>query len=215
MAIIYAIPGFGCTKLLFERPDFSPHTLKVPDWPKPEKDYTLKQYAEQFLPQIDTSQPYYLLGVSFGGMLCVELGEMLSPEGIILISSAKNKYELPFPIRLLKYFPVHIFISEKMMKRLALMFRRIIGFQKSLKPLFMQMMDSMPPGFFYYCLDYIACWDRKTNTKPISHIHGNADYLLWYRNIKQLQYPVEGGTHAMIVNRPREINLILKKIIPG
>jgi pimeloyl-ACP methyl ester carboxylesterase len=213
MAVIYAIPGFGCTEPLFEFISVPGHSITVLKWPVPRKEYTLRDYARAFLPQIDTSAPFYLMGVSFGGMLCAELAEMLEAQKTILISSARNRTELPAPVRVMKYLPVHRLLSEKLLIGLAMRSRFIIGFPKKLMPVFREMLRQMPAGYFKYCTSYISEWERRENTKTLVCIHGNSDRLLWIGNIKKVDFTVPRGTHAMVVMRAAEINEILAKII--
>jgi pimeloyl-ACP methyl ester carboxylesterase len=210
---VYAIPGFGCTGRLFERIRLPDHEIKHLDWPDPKAEYDLKQYALQFLPQIDQSQPFALLGVSFGGMICAELAEVTNPEKVILISSSKNRSELPWPVRLLKYVPLHTLFSRNALKKIALNSGWIIGFKKEQKPDVKQMVNEMPLHYFKNCIGYIAGWTRKSNSKEIFHIHGNADRLLWYGKIKNPDLTIEKGSHAMIVYRADEISNALTKIL--
>lgn len=214
MAVIYAIPGFGCTSLLFDKIEIGAHTLKVLDWPTPQREYSLKDYAEKFIIQIDTSKPYYLMGVSFGGMLCIELGEILSPEKVILISSAKSANELPGSIKILRVLPFHRILGERILKIFALWSRPFIGFSKELKPLFKQMINSMSPGYFKYCLHYMVWWDRQIVKNSIYQLHGSADLLIPIKRIKQPSYIIKDGSHAIIVHNAREINEVLHKIMP-
>jgi len=213
MATIYAIPGFACTEILYQNIKINGHTLKVLKWPLPKKEFTIKDYAKEFIAQINTTEPFYLIGVSFGGMLCVELNEMVKAEKVILISSAKNRNEIPWYLKLLRYVPIHLILSEKMHKKIAVLSYWIIGFPKTFIPEFKVMLNVMPVNYFHYCSNYIINWERKKTTKKPVHIHGNADRMLWYRKIKEPDYTINGGTHAMVVFKAEEINNILSKII--
>jgi pimeloyl-ACP methyl ester carboxylesterase len=211
--IVYAIPGFGCTGRLFEKIHLPEHEIKHLLWPDPKKEYDLKQYALQFLSQIDRSRPFALLGVSFGGMICAELAEATNAEKVILVSSSKNRSELPWPVRLLKYVPLHKLFSRHALKKLALNSGWIIGFGKELRQDVKQMVNEMPPHYFKNCISYIAGWKRKSNSRKIFHIHGNADRLLWYGNIKAADVTIEKGNHAMIIYHAEEISRALTNIL--
>jgi hypothetical protein len=65
---IYIFPGQGSDKRLFDSLAFdAQYTLKFIDYGMPEKGLTLKQFAQVLVNQIDTSQTFFLIGVSFGG----------------------------------------------------------------------------------------------------------------------------------------------------
>jgi surfactin synthase thioesterase subunit len=213
MATIYAIPGFACTELLYQNIKLPGHKIIILSWPVPQKEFTLKDYAKQFLSQIDTREPFYLMGVSFGGMLCVELSQFVKAEKLILISSAKNSREIPVYLKMLRYFPMHLWLSENMHKKIAVLCRGIIGFPKEFVPQFKTMLNSMPMNYFHYCSTYIVNWRQKETPANVVHLHGNADRLLWYFKIKKPDYTIKEGNHAMVVFKAEEINNILAKII--
>ncbi len=48
-------------------------------WLTPFKNETLPDYAMRLSKQIDTTQPFALIGVSFGGMVCIEIAKKLNP----------------------------------------------------------------------------------------------------------------------------------------
>lgn len=214
MTIIYAIPGLGTTKELFQYTTIGGHELKVLEWPSPTSRVSMKEYAALFLSQIDLTRPVNLLGVSFGGMICMEIAGLIKVEKITLISSAKCRTELPYTIRLLKYFPVYRLLSENANRRLACRSRRVVGFDKSFLPVFVKMIYSMPEGYFINCIRMIANWNKSEPSQPVFHLHGNADRLLMCRYIKN-HITVNKGTHAMIVNQAKEINDLLNQKYNG
>lgn len=209
---IYAIPGLGTTKELYVNIELENHTIVILQWPKPAQDQKLKDYAKEFISQINLNEPFCLLGVSFGGMLCVELSKIISPKKLILISTSKTRNELPFFIRLLKYIPLHIMISENKHRRLAYYSRAIIGFEKTYTHEFMNMVNSMQEHYFKRCIHMIVNWDNKTLPKNYLHIHGAADRLI-PQSCVSADITIKSGTHAMIVFNAEEINLAIEKVL--
>ncbi len=208
--IIYAIPGFGTTGHLFSNLHIRGAKLVVLNWPHTEADDTMQSYARKFLPQIDTSMPFCLLGVSFGGMLCGELSRIIKPRKTFLISSSKFRRELPWFIRALRHVPIHKYISESRHRKLAYYGRRIIGFEKAYMPEFMAMVESMNADYFRHCIPIIVNWDRTDAPENTVHIHGSADRLILYGGVKP-DHTIKGGTHAMVVFRADEISLIIEE----
>lgn len=207
---IYAIPGLGTTGKLFQHLKVKDAEIVVLQWPRPEAHYSLKDYAKEFLKQIDASRPFYLLGVSFGGMLCMELSKLISPQKIFLVSSSKTRRELPGLIRLFRYFPLHKLIPERHHRKMASQSRWFLGFDKSYMPDFLAMIDAMPDHYFSRAIGYIVNWNNMDAHGPIVHIHGNADRLLLYRCVKA-DYTIHRGSHAMIIEQAEEINQIIEK----
>jgi hypothetical protein len=208
--IIYAIPGFGTTAQLFSNLSIRGAELIVLDWPPAEAHDTMQSYARKFLPQIDTTKPFCLLGVSFGGMLCVELSRIINPLQTFLISSSKFRRELPWFIRMFKHVPVYKYISEIRHRQLAYHGRWMIGFEKAYMPEFMAMAHSMNDNYFRHCIHIIVNWDRNDPPEKAIHIHGSGDRLILYGGVKS-HYTIKDGTHAMVVFRADEISRIIEE----
>lgn len=208
--VIYAIPGLGTTEKLYVNTKINGVEIIVLDWPTPDKNDTMETYARKFLPQINTSVPFCLLGVSFGGMLCAELSKIIYPKKTFLISTSKSRKELPWFIKTLNHFPIHKIVPEKQHRKMAYQGRWIIGFGKAYIPEFLGMVNSMTENYFKYCINIIVSWKEKELPKNSIHIHGDADRLLWYKYVKP-DYTIKEGSHAMIVFQAGEINKIIEK----
>jgi len=207
--VVYAIPGLGTTEKLYKNLHIKGVEIIVLNWPIPEKTDTMQSYAKKFLPQIETNKPFCLLGVSFGGMLCSELSEILSPKKTFLISTSKYRAELPWFIRLFKHIPLHKIISEKTHRKMAYEGRWFIGFGSALIPEYLGMINSMAENYFKTCINIIVNWNRKDLPKNYIHIHGNADKLLLHKYVKA-DYVIKDGSHAMVVFQSEEIGDIIE-----
>jgi pimeloyl-ACP methyl ester carboxylesterase len=214
LELIYTIPGLGTTKDLFKNISVQHYSLKVLDWPEPQANQSLKEYAKTFLTQIDYSKPVNLMGVSFGGMLCCEIADLLPTKNIVLISSCKNKNELPSRIKFLRFFPIQKLLTDRFYRRLIPKSSWIVGFQKKELPEFKRMAEAMPPNYFKWCIHKIINWSKLENTQIIHHLHGNADRLLPHSNIRNFNV-INNGNHAMIIYKADEINKHLNKIFNG
>lgn len=213
MEIIYAIPGIGTTKELFQNISIPNFEIKVLDWPATKKEYSLKEYAQQFLSQMNTTDSVYLMGVSFGGMLCSELADCIKTKKVVLISTCKDTREFPMVLRFLKIIPLHKILSEKMIRRVAIASKRLLGFQKSFDNNFAQMIKSMPPNYFSCCVNYIVDWNKKTSQQKFVRIHGTADKLLTHT--EKSFHLIAKGSHLIVLNNAREINGILDRELNG
>lgn len=209
---IYAIPGLGTTEKLYVNTTVKNVEIIILDWPIAEKGDTMRTYARKFLPEINTDKPFCLMGVSFGGMLCTELSNIISPQKIFLISTSKTRQELPWFIKLLKHIPIHKIISEKSHRKMAYQGRWIIGFGRAYIPEFLGMVNSMNEHYFKNCINIIVNWKGKQSPKNCIHIHGDDDRLLSHKNVKS-DYTISKGSHAMIVFQAEEINKIIEKEI--
>ncbi|WP_291966117.1 alpha/beta fold hydrolase [Maribacter sp.] len=90
---IYAISGLGADQRVFEHLNLDVELIAL-DWITPHKNESIKVYAKRLSEVIETDDEFCLIGVSFGGLIATEIGKILSPIKIVLISSVQTKYEL-------------------------------------------------------------------------------------------------------------------------
>lgn len=212
---IYAIPGLGTTHELFRNLSIPGHEIKVLTWPEAKGHKTLAEFARAFISQIDVSSPFVLAGVSFGGMLCIELAAVLNPRKTILISSCKNRKEFPPPLRFLRRARLYKLYSDDGLRKLAKKLRAYLGFRKEDEQLFFQMIDAMSPSYFTHCIPLIINWTREKNdVANLIHLHGTKDLVLPHLHIRNY-IPVKNGSHAMVLYEHASINSILSRELHG
>ena len=68
--------------------------------------------------------------------------------------------------------------------------------------------------FLRWAIDKILHWKNETIHKNDFHIHGPADRILPYKNIKPT-ITINGGPHLMIVTKAVEVNKHLQEILNG
>jgi hypothetical protein len=78
---LYFISGLGADKRIFEKLQFSnSFKLVFIDWIVPVKNEPLRDYATRLSHTINTSEPFVIIGLSFGGMIATELSPIVSPQ---------------------------------------------------------------------------------------------------------------------------------------
>lgn len=117
---VYFFPGTGSDERLFSKITL-PEGFEAVNviYPIPEKKATMASYAAVLASQIDTTQPFVLVGVSIGGMLCTELAEQLDPQKTVIISSAKCRSELPRHYRFQHHIPLNKLFGARAIKLLS------------------------------------------------------------------------------------------------
>lgn len=211
MKKVYAIPGLGCTKELFQNILIPNYELVVLNWPETTSGESLKAYAQKFLSQINTKDKVNLMGVSFGGMICSELADLIETDKVVLISSTKNNKQFPFLLKFLKAVPLYYLINNYFFTVGGQLKRKILGFDDFYSKLFSEMMSSMSPNYFRNAINIIVNWQREENNSKIIQIHGSNDKLMPVKLINP-DYLIKDGSHAMVLTRAKEINLILNKV---
>jgi pimeloyl-ACP methyl ester carboxylesterase len=211
---IYLIPGQGSDSRLFNnlKLDTTCELIKV-NYIVPEKHTNMKEYAALIGNQVDTSEKFIIVGVSLGGMICTELADMLHPEAVIIVSSAKCRSELPFRYRFLKYVPINKLIPARFYWLGAQIAQPIVEpDRKNGKEVFKSMLKDKNPRFLKRTTDMIVHWDRISFSDKIVHIHGNSDHTIPIRNVKA-DFVIENGSHMMMYTKAGEIGKLINEIL--
>jgi pimeloyl-ACP methyl ester carboxylesterase len=212
---VYCFPGQGSDGRIFDSLVFDPSLRKIIiEYGTPEKDMTMKSFAKKLSVQIDTTKTFILLGVSLGGMICAELSEITNPVKTIIISSAKNRNELPFRYSFQKKLPLYKIFSGRMLLAGAKILQPMVEpDRKKNKATFKQMLGNKNELYMKRTIELLINWDRASNSKKIYHIQGRNDHTLPLRNIQSPDYVIQNGSHMMTLTRAREISDILNSIL--
>ena len=212
---VYFFPGQGSDQRLFSKIKFDTAEFNAVyfHYPTPEKNATMQSFAYQFIDSIDQKQPFILIGTSMGGMFCSELSDTLDPLSTIVISSAKERNELPHRYRFQRIVPIYKIIPKRFLLGGAKMMQPIVEPDRNKeKDTFKNMLADKDPTYMKRSIHLIVNW-RKVGCSPkIVHIHGDKDNTLPIRKVKA-DYVVEGGSHMMTLTRGEEILEIIEQII--
>ena len=180
---IYIIPGFGMNKHHVRGLKFNGYDVEVLEWEPSLTTQSYQEYAKKvFYPKIDRQLPVIIVGYSMGGMVAVELAEMLNTKKLILISSAKNRNELPRKkLAIVRMLGGKRLGSPKTIKRLTPL-ARLLG--KEYLALLQSSLKDIPEGIISFGIDAMIQWNRKVDPSvKYLHIHGKKDRLLPVKNI--------------------------------
>lgn len=205
---IYLFSGLGADERVFQKLDFSGFHITHIKWIDPQEPETIESYASRIILQIKTVKPI-LIGLSFGGMMAVEVAKQIDTEKVILIASAKTGTEIPFYFRIAGQLRLHKLLSEKLLKRPSFFINWMFGANsESEKRLLKQILADTDGTFLKWAIDSITRWKNYTSTKNVFHIHGTHDKILpdWF---VKCDARVKDGGHLMTLNKAEEINSIL------
>lgn len=203
MRQLYLISGLGADQRVFDFIDLSGFELNHIKWIKPVGKESIEQYATRLLPQIKTKRPI-IIGVSFGGMVSIEIAKQIETERVIIISSAKTKSDIPFyyritgKLRVNKVIPTKVF---KMVNRLTYWFFGVKTSEE--KKLLKTIIIETDDYFLRWAINCIVNWRNTIILSNLIHIHGTEDKIL---PLKNADYKIDRAGHFMIVNKAREIS---------
>ncbi|MBV9389636.1 MAG: alpha/beta hydrolase [Chroococcidiopsidaceae cyanobacterium CP_BM_ER_R8_30] len=210
---IYLISGLGADERVFQLLKFKGYQPVHIRWLEPERGEPIEQYAKRLTAQISSSRPI-IVGLSFGGIIAVEIAKQLEVEKVIVISSAKNRGEIPPYFKMLRWFPIQRVFPFKsllwMSYWLAYWFFSLetIAERQLLKAI---LLDTNA-RFIKWATHKVVTWKNETIPENLHHIHGLSDRIFSIRFVKP-HFTVEKGGHFMIMNRAEQISTLLEQII--
>lgn len=212
MKKVYFISGLGADQRIFSFLDLTFCEPVFIDWISPLKNERLENYALRLRHQIPENNPT-IVGISFGGMLTVELAKNNPDVKAIILSSNKTKKEFPFYFKAGRYIPVYKWGSASISKKITLRFSSILGgTNKEENKLIRQIILDSDLSFVRWAISAILNWENNTIPANLTHIHGSADKLLPIRYVKP-DHVIEGGTHVMTLDKHEEVSRLLKALI--
>ncbi len=213
---LYFLSGLGADKRAFKHLTFPTNTITIfIDWITPIKHESLKDYAKRISLCIDTTRPFILIGMSFGGILATEILAFVNPQKTILISSVTRRQELPFYFRLAGLLGANKLMPAKATTLANAITYWMFGIQhRNDKLLLKEILDSTDAHFSKWAIHEIVNWKRVISPTNVIRIHGDKDRILPIINFTPT-YLLKGAGHFMVVNRANEISEILNKEIEG
>ena len=214
MINIYCISGLGADRRIFDNLKIKDVNLVHIKWPVHSKTDAMSSYAVKVSEIIKEDNPV-IMGVSFGGMLAVEIAKVRPVKRAILISSAKDIRERPSLPYLIKHIVTTGLIPSFMYKIPNPVLYALFGVEsrRDRKVLREIVLDS-DAELIKWAVNAIITWPNTIVPGGIVHIHGKKDRLIRPRNIKA-NYWIEDGGHMMIYNRADQISRIIEQELEG
>ena len=210
MKNVFFLSGLGADRRVFDFIDLPGHKLHHVTWVTPVRDETITEYARRLVPQIPGDNPV-LIGVSFGGMIALEIAGIISVEMVILVSSAKSPQDIPAYFRVMASLNIYKFIRPRPMRTANPILFWLFGVvRREHKILLSSIMADTDEKFFAWAVESVPTWKGNKPTCKVVQIHGTRDRIMTFRSA---DYVVPRGGHLMIVTNANEISQILQGLL--
>jgi pimeloyl-ACP methyl ester carboxylesterase len=207
---IYCISGLGADEKIFTNLHINGYELRYIPWIKPHKKESMHGYAKRMGEYIKEKSAI-LLGVSFGGMMGIEIAKQVPLQKLIIVSSIKSVNELPRwmktagKLKLDKIVPVSLHkYTEKIGNA------RLGVSNKEEKEMVRAYRKNADLVFVDWAITQILNWKNDWQPDSIFHIHGDKDKIFPVKKINPTCI-IKDGTHMMIYNRAGEICEYIEK----
>lgn len=208
---IYFISGLGADQRIFQKlqlPEI--FNLFYIEWVPVNEKESIQVYCRRLSGQIDLEQPFSLIGVSFGGIIAIELSKIISPVQTVIISSFSSKTELSTFYLFINKCKLHRLIPTRLLLKPNSMIFRIFGvINPDGKTLLRNILKDTDPKFFRWAINQLFAWENEWKPSGFLHIHGTADKILPFHE-RMNAIRVEGGEHLMVYSKADEISRLLE-----
>ena len=212
MKNVYIFSGLGADKRVFQSMDFSYCNAHFVEWIMPITNENIESYANRLISQIKHDYPV-LIGLSFGGIMAVEVAKRIETKKVILIASAKNQYEIPWYYRMSGKFNLHKLIPARLMKTPNVFSYWFFGIEnRTDKKVLKEILKDTDSTFLKWAINKIVQWKNEIEPKNVFHIHGTSDRILPIKYVK-FDIKVNKGGHFMTLNKAEELSEIVRNEI--
>lgn len=208
------LPGLGATSALFE-PQRELPNLITPDWPALDPRDTLASFAAKFAPLVTDPANTVLGGVSFGGMLSLELATLVRPRAVVLIGSCRSPDAIVTSLRLAAM--AGRWISARRLESMRRMAPRVV---RQLGPMtggqakaLVAMSENVSMSFIRWAGQAIFAWPGRPDPGvPVHVIHGSLDRFIPPDRVGPHER-VEGAGHVPNFTHPEPVNRFLRDVL--
>lgn len=218
MQDVYCISGLGADERIFSKLELPGINFRFVQWVQPSPGEKLESYAGRLRAQIQQEAPV-ILGVSFGGMMAIELAKLMTVKKVVLISSIKSVNELPAWMKfcgrcridsILPSRPLHTIRPLKALRPIQNYFLGTESEEE--KKIANHFRDNVDPLYLKWSIRSIINWKNDWQPPDIFHLHGANDHIFPLKKVKPTHVVPNGG-HFMVMNKSTEINRILEEIL--
>ncbi|WP_300602268.1 alpha/beta hydrolase [Niabella sp.] len=212
---LYCIPGFGVDERIYGNLAIDQARLCFLNWLDPDPRESFNAYAQRMAAGIE-DEAATIVGISFGGMVALEIAGFRNVKQVILISSIKKRAEMPLTMRLAgalhlnRIFPVKKIQQSDLAYRIAN--QRLGAYTPEEQEFANTYRKTASLNYVNWSFDKILHWKVTNGFKNIIHIHGDHDRIFPIKYINA-DYAIKGGTHMMVWNRAEEISAIINKVL--
>jgi len=215
MKHVYCICGLGADERIFSKinwpPDAEVHYLQ---WLKPERREPLQHYARRMSGKIHHPSPI-LVGVSFGGMMCVEISKLICVEKIVLISSITHCKQLPLWMRTCGRLKLDYLLPRGKGHNLRILSpvqNYFLGaYSEEEKRMAEEYRDKVDPDFLKWSIHAILNWKNRFVPENCYLIHGSDDRVFPTAIVKPT-HTIRNAGHFLVFQRADAVSRVLQSI---
>jgi pimeloyl-ACP methyl ester carboxylesterase len=175
---IYCLSGLGADQSVFDVLELNGDKIPI-QWLDSWTKESMTSYAKRLCQQVDTSEPFILLGISLGGMLACEMNKFIHPVKTIIVSSVAMPSELPVWVKLFSKVKINRWVPTYFYASRPSLLIWYFGVQTDRgKRMIKRIAANADKQFTKLSLDKILRWRDGSIPNNLVRINGEKDYLL-------------------------------------
>ena len=209
---IYVVSGLGADFKVLERLEFPENCeLVFIDWLIPEKNEPFHSYVARMAEKVDDSEPFCLLGYSFGGIMVQEINKLKPAQKVVILGSIKSDKEKSKFIKtgeitkLPRKLPVGMFNDKA-----ANVYSVVRKLFDPKNPRILEYFRVRDPYYLKWSVEKVSEW-KFEETPEVIQILGDKDIVFPIKYSKP-DYIIKGGTHLFPATKYKEVSKILKEV---
>lgn len=210
---LYIVSGLGADFKVLERLEFpDQYELVFIDWLIPEKNESFDAYVKRMTERVDDSEPFCLLGYSFGGIIVQEINKLKPAQKVVILGSIKSDKEKSKFIRtgevtkIPRILPVSLFNDKA-----ANIYSVVRKLFDPKNPKILQYFKVRDPYYLKWSVEKVSEWKFEENPEVIQ-ILGDRDIVFPVKYSKP-NYVIKGGTHLFPATKYKEVSKILSEVL--
>lgn len=208
---VYGFSGLGADERVYYLLNEKLITEIIPvAWIPPFEKESIEEYAFRLSKKIEKSEEVILVGVSFGGIIAIEIAKLITPHKIILISSAVTLQEIPWYFRMMGLSKINKIIPPKFILPPAFINNWVFSIKKNeYKAMLKDILESTDKAFAKWAINQITNWKNLEEPRNVIRIHGTRDRLLPATNKTNIK--INDAGHFMVIENAEEIAAIINR----
>ena len=207
---VYFLSGLGVDERAFKKIHL-PESFQIRHihWIKPLDKENVTEYSKRLISQIDQTTPFILVGLSFGGIVAIEISNLIDVKKTILISSVSSAKQLPWYFKIAAFLKLNKILPLGLLQKSGRLFYWTFGAStKEQKELLKEINEKPDLQFTNWAVNEVINWTRKPNKLKVIQIHGTQD-IIFLIHFVNADYRIKNGGHLMIFS---DADLISEKL---
>lgn len=210
---VYVISGLGADFTVLEKIKFRQHLeIIFIDWLIPNENETFENYVSRMAEKISTTEDFYLLGYSFGGILVQEIHKIKPAKKVVILGSIKSDSEKSLVMKAGKISKITKILPDKFYGNTSIdsyaFIRKIFDSKNSNILTYFRVRD---PYYLKWSIQHILDW-KMEKIPEVIQILAEKDLVFPLKN-SQPDYVIKGGTHLFPLTKHKEVSEILAEIL--